>query len=496
VINNGTVIEDGGGPLNVLVTSFSNQGSLQVNGGGTLRVTGLTGTVNNVGISGTNSGLVLSGSGYVLGTSLSLTSGESLSLTGTWSTASGVTLTADHATLTLGDSNNAWTAGSITATNSTINLSGSPTALNLNCTNCTINIEGTITAAQLAGLFGNGNNVVIATGGVLDNSNNTLTLDPGTTGSLHLAGGTLKGGTVNATNGAKILASGNSTLDGVTLNAELDVANGATLNVQNGLTLGANLNVGDSNGSATLNFYGSQTLTGTGTVQFGAYGYLTISYGATLTIDTNVTVAAHSLSIYTYYYYYYNYENVVNNGTVTIDGGSLYFSGNSFTNNGMLSVKNGGSIYLSANTFTNSGSLQVTSGASFYATGLTGLTGNITLTGANSSLSLNGSNYLVNTAFNLISGQSLSLQGTWSTVPGLTLTANNATLSLGDQGNNTRAWSSAGAIFATNSTVNLGGTTSNLPLSATNCTINIDGQYTAAQINALAGNTLSWGIEA
>jgi allophanate hydrolase subunit 2 len=491
VINNGAIAEDGGGTLKVLVTSFADQGSLHANGGGMLQVTGLTGNVNSVSISGANSALALSGTNFVLGASLSITNGESLSLTGTWTTASGVILTADHATLTLGDSNNAWTAGAITATNSTIHLSGNPTALNLNCTNCTIDIESTFTAAQLAGLFGNGNKVVIATGGVLDNSNNTLTLDSSTTGSLYLSGGTLRSGTVTATNGARVLVNGNySTLDGVTLNAELDVANGVTLNVQNGLTLDANLTVGDNDGGGTLTFNGTQTLTGTGSVLFGSYGNIIVTYGSTLTIDSNITVTGNALTISSNYYYYYNTENIVNKGTIAIDGGSLNFYGNTFTNNGTLSVKDGGRIYLGSSTFTNGGSLQVTGGASLFASGLTGLTGNITLTGTNSSLSLSGSNYLVNTAFNLISGQSLSLQGTWSTVPGLTMTANNATLSLGDQGNNAAVWSSAGAVFATNSTVNLGGTTSNLPLSATNCTINVYGQYTAAQLNSLAGNTI------
>ena len=60
----------------------------------------------------------------------------------------------------------------------------------------------------------------------------------------------------------------------------------------------------------------------------------------------------------------------------------------------------------------------------------------------------------------------------------------------------TAFWSSAGAVFATNSTVNLGGATSNLPLSATNCTINVYGRYTAAQLNSLAGNTIALHFEA
>ena len=55
-------------------------------------------------------------------------------------------------------------------------------------------------------------------------------------------------------------------------------------------------------------------------------------------------------------------------------------------------------------------------------------------------------------------GETLAVLGVWTNAAGADISATGATLNLGDQNSNsTNAWTNAGAITATNSTVNLGG---------------------------------------
>src|SRR5262249_2887795 len=157
------------------------------------------------------------GTNYTIDSSFSIGSGQSLTLAGSWAPASGMTVTATNATLGLGQTS---ALGSVTVTGSGLQLLGH------------------YTTPQLTGFLGH-NTLVLDDGGQLDNTGKTITLNA-TTGSLRLSGGALVGGTVTASGGAKVVAdsSSTSTLDGVTLNSDLDLtASGAAVTVKDGLTL-------------------------------------------------------------------------------------------------------------------------------------------------------------------------------------------------------------------------------------------------------------------
>src|SRR5207244_1589612 len=93
--------------------------------GEALNVSGVTGNVGTATLSGTGSNLSVTGTSYTVDQGLAATTGETVSLNGGWSNGLGSTISAGGATLNLGNSNNAWSnAGTITATNSTVNLGG------------------------------------------------------------------------------------------------------------------------------------------------------------------------------------------------------------------------------------------------------------------------------------------------------------------------------------------------------------------------------------
>ena len=168
--------------------------------------------------------------------------------------------------MTLGSGSSAWSnAGTINATGSTVNLAGSFTQAGLgtfNRSGGTVNITGT--------LSGN------------------LTLNAAT-GTWNLAGGgTILDGTINdgtVSGGAVILTSSGGVLNGVTLTGELEMSQvqGSTLAVQNGLSLDGTIELGsvDSSVAASLIFKGTQTLSGTGTLQLGGSVNNTIEIEAT-----------------------------------------------------------------------------------------------------------------------------------------------------------------------------------------------------------------------
>src|SRR5688572_24507671 len=84
-------------------------------------------------------------------------------------------------------------------------------------------------------------------------------------------------------------------LDAVTLNSDLDMQTGA-LNVTNGLVLNGIARVGNVAGSAgSLTFFGSQAISGSGSVLFGNHGCntLRLALGGT-TLTNQVLIHGHS----------------------------------------------------------------------------------------------------------------------------------------------------------------------------------------------------------
>ena len=147
-------------------------------------------------------------------------------------------------------------------------------------------------------------------------------------------GGTLLGGTLSESGGAELVfTSSGGTLDGVTTGSNLDLASNAYAYafVKDGLTLdNATVYLGNASGttSSLLNFWGTQTLGGTGTVLFGKSGYNRIrnyTDGTTLTIGPQITVRGSSGS--------FSGGSLVNQGTISADdsgglvGGFVYDQG-------------------------------------------------------------------------------------------------------------------------------------------------------------------------
>ena len=302
MINQGTIAADGSGggadgSITINPTNFTNQGSLEVE------------------------------------------NGETLYVNGAWTNAPDSTITATGSTLVLGDSQgDAWSnAGTIAATNSTVNLDGTFTVPGLGSftpSETTVNLTGTV-----------------------NNTGTTLALSAAT-GSWNLEGGAINGGTVTEADGAELMFTNSGTLNGVAFDNNLDLAtNSVAVAIDGGLTLDdANVYLGNTAGSTygQLDFYGTQTLGGTGTVVFGPNGSNGIDgsnfSSGTLTIGSGITVDGTSGSIAAGYY---NTEAVINQGTIAADGsgggaaGTITINPTTFTDQGSLEVENGETLYVS-----------------------------------------------------------------------------------------------------------------------------------------------------
>ena len=388
IINDGTIIETGGGPLTL-------------SGGG-----GTSGSFTNAG-------------------NVSVGTGGTLSLQGVFANQAGGTITASNAWLLLGSGASAWSnAGAIVATNSVVNLGGS------------------FSKASLGNFTRNGGTVNLT--GDLLNTGATLPLDP-TTGSWNLAGGTITGGTLTDTGGAAlILTNSGGWLTSLTIPVGTVVDGTQSPNgyadVSGGLTLNGIINLGDLNTNVgRLYFYLTQTLAGTGTVTMGTSTSNTVyaegnngNIPGTLTIANGIAIQAKSGAVSGYF----TIDTVVNNGTITETGG------------GSLKLSGGGSAI-----FTNSGHLATSSGGT------------------------------------------LALQGPFINQSTGAINASGASLFLGS---GSGAWSNAGAIVATNSVVNLGGSFSVAGLGSftrTSGTVNLTGNLANAGTTLpLNGQIGSWNL--
>ncbi|HXP60111.1 MAG TPA: hypothetical protein VN829_06440, partial [Dongiaceae bacterium] len=197
-------------------------------------------------------------------------------------------------------------------------------------------------------------------------------------GGLTLSGGTLQNATVVATNAAPLVVNGSGTLDEVTVNGVLDVGNTYTANltVTNGLVLNGTALVGNRTNSnyGGIQFAGSQTLSGSGTVIFGNwYGgyenqnalYLG-SGGTTLTVGPGITVRGEIGMIGAAAYPWDRPTNValINRGTISADvsGGRITVNAQPFSNEGSAQGTNGGVLTLNGST-SNTGTLSVAAGS-------------------------------------------------------------------------------------------------------------------------------------
>ena len=472
LINQGTINSDSsGGSLTLEAAALENTGTIEATNGGGLTVRGLSGSlkaaVGSLSMSGAGSSLTIEGSSaynasYVVDSSFTVSNGQTLNLLGTWSLGNGTTITVNNGTLGLGGS--------------------APSLAGISLTSSTLELLGTYTFAQLQTLLP-GNQLIIGPGGVLDNTGGTINLDAGT-GNLIVGGGTLEGGTVTATGGAEIAvvpastSNDNSTLDGVTLSGSLDLsASEATLTVLDGLTVNGTVTLGgpsDTFGS-TLSFEGSQTLAGTAEIVFAGGPSESRIQGdySTLTIGPDVTIHGQYGSLS-------SGDILFNQGTIEADatGNPLYLEAQAFQGPGTIGAENGGAIQVTVDNVAGS---SISVGVASTGTGSA-----VAFTESGNSLVFDGTDYALNSSPFMSSGQTLDLYGTWTVAPDLDVSVNGGTLGLGTPGDVTQIWNSAGSISMSGGTIVLGGSTSSLAnLSLSSSTLNVQSDYTFAEIQPL-----------
>ncbi len=262
----------------------------------------------------------------------------------------------------------------------------------------TLVLGGTLTTTQMGIVTASSG--VVQLNGTLNNANTTLTL--GTASALNdfSLNGTVIGGTIADNNGALSIGSnGTGLLDGVTDNGTLSLNGaGAFLRIRDGLTVNGTANV--TGAGAVLDFIGAQSLS-SGNVNLGAAGA-----GSTIEVTHSTTVAGASiLSLGSSVAITQTgqfatigaaggvaADGIVSAGSITagVYGGTLTLGGQSFTNQGKISVSNGETLSLQATQFSNTGTIAV----------------------SNASLSLGGSQSLASLGTLSLSNASVSVAGT------------------------------------------------------------------------------------
>ncbi len=153
----------------------------------------------------------------------------------------------------------------------------------------------------------------------------------------------------------------------MTINGDFQVVGSNSVTVEDGLTLDGTATLGDSTGYGYLYFTGTQTLGGSGTVNFATRNPCNALWvpnsGTTLTIGAGITVHGQYGSIgYSSYFGGSTAVSVVNQGTINSDssGGTItvYTSGAAFQNSGTLNASAGTiSIYDPSYGMVNSGTV-------------------------------------------------------------------------------------------------------------------------------------------
>jgi hypothetical protein len=190
-----------------------------------------------------------------------------------------------------------------------------------------------------------------------------------------------------------VLITTSATLDGVTLAADLTVADLGTANIRNGLTLdGARLTLASDGSPTMLIFDSDQTLGGTGEVFFGGTGNDNdVDVNGILTIGPGITIrgsqsggVGHS----------FGNETIVLEGTVLAEtaGETIVVDGNGWENRGLVRATNGGRLELDGTfTFEDGGTFSSASGGAVVLVGTLDNTGRtLALTAATGSLQVDG----------------------------------------------------------------------------------------------------------
>ncbi|MDB6036506.1 MAG: C-terminal target protein, partial [Verrucomicrobiales bacterium] len=256
-------------------------------------------------------------------------------------------------TLSINSFTNSGTLNAINGAILTINNTAWINNGTLHVDNSTVNLGGNFSGNSATNGFSRNGGIVNITGTL----NDGLILNDAA-GSWNLSG-TIKNGTVSASGGAQLQATG-GTLSGVTLASDINIANGKSLTIANGLTFagGAKITL-NSTGDATylFNSPGTQTIDGTGEIVFagGSSGntmYLGYGGETKLTVGSNVTLRGRGNIVQS------SASTLINLGTISaeIPDQPINISANTFTNTGTLRAVNGSTLNVTGPSSSNSGS--------------------------------------------------------------------------------------------------------------------------------------------
>jgi len=326
-IDSDVLIHAGGGQVGSASSTAGliNQGTIDSDAAGrTVTVRGGAGWTNQGLIRGSNGGDVRLFDPWTNTGQITIVGGGTLTLNGTWQNQ-----------------------GTVTSVDSTVNL------------------DGTFTLAALGTFDRTGGTVNLT--GTFDNATNLL-LDA-TTGSWVLRGGTIVGGEVDATDGSELIfSSGGGTLDGVTMQADMNMSAGSAFTrIENDLVLNATCQFGSS---AQLIFQGGgeNLLTGTAAeVRLSPTNdasTVNVAGGTTLRIDSDVLIHAGGGQVGSAS----STAGLINQGTIDSDVASRTITlrgGAGWTNSGTLRASTGNVRTLDS--WTNGGSIQIGAGRTFTA---------------------------------------------------------------------------------------------------------------------------------
>ena len=311
-------------------------------------------------------------------------------------------------------------------------LNGSGNTL-LNLGTISADSGGTI---SIAGAALTNQNIVQATGAgsvlrldtAVNNAGGTLRSSAG--GVVLQNGVTVTGGNITNSGGAtyQISGSGANYLSGVTLagGSTIDMATAqATGRVINGMTVNGIVNI---NNSSLLNFEGDQTLSGNGSIVFGATGNnrVGVDGGAkTLTIANTVTIRGENGTIGLGQLVNGSGNMLINQGLISSDsGGTISLAGAAFVNQNIIQATGAGSVLRLDTAVDNTGgTLRSTAGGVVLQNGVTVTGGNITNSGvATYQISGSGANFL--SGVTLTSGSTIDMataQATGRVINGMTV---------------------------------------------------------------------------
>ena len=328
-----------GGEIRVLADDQVNaHGTLTANGGGFIETSAAT-----VDIAGAKVSAGQGGQWLIDPTDVTIGDAEATTIVGS------LDIGTDVVVQTTGTAGDTLGTGNITVSSAIAKTAGGDATLTLSAhNNIAVNANITSTSGLLnLNLYADsdatgGGSTTVSTGRTI-NANGGIT---SFAGGLTLASGTLSNTTLTTATGATVASTGTSTLNNVTLDANLTVNDGTTLTLLNGLTLanGHTLTLASAGYQTYLNFNGSQTIGGTGEIVFGGtsgVGYIQPTAGSTtLTLGSGITVHGSQSGSF--------YENglagigYVNQGVIDADTAGKYINLNgNWTNTGTLKASAG-----------------------------------------------------------------------------------------------------------------------------------------------------------